>query len=1045
MGTNVGWRDSYIRITLSKIKTLNMVHSGHTLVSVTTIGTFSSVPSLEVQWDGSLMYHQWLRFTATSVNGGYPCDKTQHSLTASDTSVPKIASLAGSKRVTFDTSVLANTAKVNTYFAVCYATGAGNGADATWHDSGLRLRFVRWSNPAKHRIVTGAPVRLTFGINAGFFDRATDKVVLLRNHTDCLTAASAPTVSNGVSVKRTMDYICTKVGTGSTAACDSNFDGTYGEQCEVGALCNPNGANNGGCGTGANGICSASVQLPTGKSYNEVQDVSTLKEVALTEGNYAICICLGTLSTTAVGATSYGPANGDGACNTANEYTLVFSSTTPGVTVKVISEPQLGRFNDVGGQLTLRAVAGMSFKYNIKTKSTTAGYQLKDGDRIYFTAAALGCGHTTRFSGPGTHVWNYATNTYVSTGVDRRWRTQVTRVCTTIGSSNVGTNCDTNFDGVFAETCVVGAGCNTANAHNGGCGAGAPAGVCGSSIPAADAAGAVKPMQISNFSSSTLAAQFATPSSPTLSTVQTMIACFATKESLTGFPTDNSDYVPLTHGLEVISTPRLGPLASPGNIHALENSSPSFVVNSLKPQDVYFFMPHGFHGRTNPSSDACVPTVCTSVGGSNIGSNCDSTFNGQYVNTCAIGAKCNPANQYHGGCGTNGKCEQRVPTTFTSVWTGLIYGSSNSFVSSGGVNYGKITLPTSPKLAVPPVDDYPTSAYLVACLIPAGAIKTLPSNVKKLDDKLTIFKEPTDSLVTSWFQYQVHELRFTDPQYGIYGQAYNVESFSAGLPGDIVVLKKDDCNNVHAITPQDYLIGSTYSAKFSLEEAGGETVGDQKGGTALVKPLAVGKVNELGTGIYKICYATKSSEGESATDFKMLAKTIEILPTPATKPKISVPRTVILGQDIVVSWASNIDLQTRLSQTNSWLGLYKKGDCSADTENRHECYKAYQFITAHQNTGTVIFSQKDYKISGEYEIRYFVGDTRNGQGKVCRGQKGVPRETYVHCVLESAATSETVTVAGSDINDTEELKLRPGLEAVFGSGNRGRYHRTKLT
>merc|ERR1712216_203026 len=154
---------------------------------------------------------------------------------------------------------------------------------------------------------------------------------------------------------------------------------------------------------------------------------------------------------------------------------------------------------------------------------------------------------------------------------------------------------------------------------------------------------------------------------------------------------------------------------------------------------------------------------------------------------------------------------------------------------------------------------------------------------------------------------------------------------------------------------------------------------------------------------------------------------------------------VILGQDIVVSWASNIGLQTIKSATNSWLGLYNRGECTSGTHDRHKCWKATQFIAANDMTGTVIFSQKDYKISGEYEIRYFDGNSRNGQGEVCRGQKGVPRETYVHCVLESAATSETVTVAGSDINDTEELKLRPGLEAVFGSGNRGRYHRTKLT
>jgi hypothetical protein len=1033
-----------------------MVHSGHTIVSVTTLGTFSAVPSLEVQWDGSLMYNQWIRISATNQNGGAPCDKSRAGQGADNSNVPKVASLAGSRRVTLDTSVLANSAQVHFYYAVCYATGAGDTSDATWHDSGIRLRFVRWSNPAKHRIVTGAPVRLTFSVNAGFFDRATDKVAILHNKTDCSTAPSALVQSDGYSMKRTMDYICSKVHTDAASNCDTNFDGTYSEKCVVGGLCNPANANNGGCGSGANGVCTGSVQLPTGKSYHEIQDTATSKEVALKEGTYAICVCLGTAANSGwqtgfytnglVSSSSYGPANGDGACNTENEFTLVFSSTTPGRTVKVISEPQLGRFADAGGQLTLRAVAGMSFKYNIKAKSPSAGYQVANGDKIYFAPAALGCGHSTKYSGAGTHVWNYETNAYVSTGVDRRWRTQMLHVCTAIGTTNVGTNCDTNFDGYYTETCVVGAACNTANGHNGGCGAGGPAGVCGSAIPAADTASAVAPMAIANYAAGTLAADFSTPSGTPLTTVQTLVACYATSESLAGAPTDNSDYVPLTHGLEVIATPRLGPLNAPGNIHALENSSPSFVVNSMKAQDMYYFMPHR---RMHPANDDCVPTVCTAIGGSNIGTNCDSTFNGAFVNTCAIGARCNTANPYHGGCGTTGKCEARVPTTGTSMWTSLIEGTG--FATSGNHKYGQLTLPTSPKLAVPAVDDLPTSFYLVTCMIPAGAIKTLYTNVKKLDDKLTVFKEPTDSLVNSWYQYQVHELAFTRPQMGVYypephsNAVYIKDDFTTGKAGDIVVLKKNDCNNVHAIKTTDYLIGSAYSAKFTLAEAGGEVTGDEKGGVAGVKPLAIGKVNELSPGIYKICYATKASQGESQNDFKMLAKTIEILPTPATMPKISVPRSVILGQDIVVSWASNIDLQTRLSQTNSWLGLFKKGDCSADTENRHECYKAFQFITAHQNTGTVIFSQTDYKISGEYEIRYFVGDTRNGQGKVCRGQKGVPSETYVHCVLEAAATSETITVLGSDINDTEELKLRPGLEAVFGSGNRGRYHRTKLS
>merc|ERR1712127_796906 len=141
-------------------------------------------------------------------------------------------------------------------------------------------------------------------------------------------------------------------------------------------------------------------------------------------------------------------------------------------------------------------------------------------------------------------------------------------------------------------------------------------------------------------------------------------------------------------------------------------------------------------------------------------------------------------------------------------------------------------------------------------------------------------------------------------------------------------------------------------------------------------------------GIYKICYATKSSGGESQNDFIEFAREVEILPTPATQPSLSVPRSVILGQDIVVSWASNIGLQDVQSDVNSWLGLFQKGSC----ETTHDCWVAYQSIAARENTGTVIFSQKDYKFSGLLEVRYFKGSTRNGQGVVCRGQSNVPSE-----------------------------------------------------
>ena len=185
-----------------------------------------------------------------------------------------------------------------------------------------------------------------------------------------------------------------------------------------------------------------------------------------------------------------------------------------------------------------------------------------------------------------------------------------------------------------------------------------------------------------------------------------------------------------------------------------------------------------------------------------------------------------------------------------------------------------------------------------------------------------------------------------------------------------------------------------------LEENGGESLGDEKGGTAQVKGIAMGKVNELGIGIFKVCYATRNSEGDDENDFKTLAVEIEILPEPATRPGMSVPRTVLLGHDLVVEWTSTINLQTRLQAENSWIGLYHNGSCmptahgtshgkewlAADNvilrtqiENTqavapvttshqdyieidaHECYVASKFISGGVTSGTVIFSQHEYQ------------------------------------------------------------------------------------
>jgi hypothetical protein len=251
-----------------------------------------------------------------------------------------------------------------------------------------------------------------------------------------------------------------------------------------------------------------------------------------------------------------------------------------------------------------------------------------------------------------------------------------------------------------------------------------------------------------------------------------------------------------------------------------------------------------------------------------------------------------------------------------------------------------------------------------------------------------------------------------------------------------------------------------------LEEYGGETAGDEMGGAAKVAAVAQGKVNELGIGIYKICYATRNSEGDDENDFKELATTFEILPKSATRPSMSVPRSALLGQDLVISWESTVNLQTRPQTQNSWIGLYRNGTCLGSsgaewdnarnqklatqfentqeeystTQNRiredyvekdqHECFVASQFIESGVSSGVVRFSQKDYKQGGLFDVRFFQGDSRNGQGRICKGLTNTASETYVHCFLEAAVVSEPISVF-ADPAKVDKFDHVPGMEVMF--------------
>jgi hypothetical protein len=283
-----------------------------------------------------------------------------------------------------------------------------------------------------------------------------------------------------------------------------------------------------------------------------------------------------------------------------------------------------------------------------------------------------------------------------------------------------------------------------------------------------------------------------------------------------------------------------------------------------------------------------------------------------------------------------------------------------------------------------------------------------------------------------------------------------------------------------------------------LDEADADTTmnGDVKGGVASYRALAMGKVNELPEGMYKVCYATMNSECDDPEDFKMLSKQIEIMPPSATGATLKVHVTVQLGHDIVVEWSSNRRLSPQDMMGETWVGLYDKdacvdvhpqalkhkcrpeggrqqplasraletvrtmgGYCQTDADchqaefkascpGHHDptdpaCTSGEHFSMCYQNRctggldqGVVRFSYDEYHRAGDYDIRLFQGDSRNQNGYFCGGMTGAPNEVYMQCVLESSVNA-SVKVYNNREN-LEDLEFTPGFEVSF-NGNRGTF------
>lgn len=138
------WRDSYIRLRITKITSIEALSIIHK-----TVGQIPNTPAsleMEFTYDGALEVGQYLSFVDSTLNTDNPCSDGSVAAAAaecpsSDTCTTGAHSgvhqAGSSDRVvtTFDTTGLST----GILFALCYAEGTGTTTDSTWADSGIRL------------------------------------------------------------------------------------------------------------------------------------------------------------------------------------------------------------------------------------------------------------------------------------------------------------------------------------------------------------------------------------------------------------------------------------------------------------------------------------------------------------------------------------------------------------------------------------------------------------------------------------------------------------------------------------------------------------------------------------------------------------------------------------------------------------------------------------------------------------------------------------------------------------------------------------------
>ena len=144
-------------------------------------------------------------------------------------------------------------------------------------------------------------------------------------------------------------------------------------------------------------------------------------------------------------------------------------------------------------------------------------------------------------------------------------------------------------------------------------------------------------------------------------------------------------------------------------------------------------------------------------------------------------------------------------------------------------------------------------------------------------------------------------------------------------------------------------------------------------------------------------------------------------------PSASVDQNVGHGQDIHVNWKASADTHSGVIQSGArdWIGLFKANDCDQNSNmatvtgetrdhiGQNRCFIASQSVPQNQAAGQLIFRYSDTRWpAGKYEVRYFLGDSPDGQGVSCRDADFAAGTTHTQkeCEYEYAAKSSPITV-----------------------------------